>query len=176
MRMLSVNISSWHIHSVHASVPYAHSQHALKGPCQIRNFYAFAEHTRKVTDAYAQGMYPFLTLYAQDTHQFLTHMLRVRISSWPVCSGYVSVPDTYAQGTHQFLTSMLKVRISSWRVCAVNAPVPDIYAHRTHPFLMSMLSVRTHQFLTCLLSRPPSFIETLCVKIMKISHLGTFNI
>ncbi len=38
---------------------YAHDQHVLKGPFQIRNFYAYAEHTRKK----------------------LMRMLRVRISS-----------------------------------------------------------------------------------------------
>jgi hypothetical protein len=32
---------------VHASVPYAHAQHLLKGPFQIWNFYIYAEHTRK---------------------------------------------------------------------------------------------------------------------------------
>jgi hypothetical protein len=73
-------------------------------------------------------------------------MLSIRISSWPVCSGYASVPgayaqhflkgmrsvhalvpDVYAQCTHQFLTRMLSARISSWRACSVHASIP--YAH-----------------------------------------------
>ncbi len=45
--MLSARISSLHARSVHASVPYAHDQHVLKGPFQIWNFYAYAEHTGK---------------------------------------------------------------------------------------------------------------------------------
>jgi hypothetical protein len=32
---------------MHASVPYAHAQHVLKGPFKIWNFYTDAEHTRK---------------------------------------------------------------------------------------------------------------------------------
>ncbi len=65
----------------------------------------------------------------QCTHQFLTRMLRVRICSWFVCSGYASVPDPYAQGTHQFL-----IRINTWRICLVYAPVPDLYsAHVSVP-------------------------------------------
>ncbi len=85
-------------------------------------------------------------MYAQGTHQFLTHMLSECISSWPICSGCASVPDAYAQHflkgmrsvhtlvpdahvqfTHQFLTRMLSLGISSWRACSVHASIP--YAH-----------------------------------------------
>ncbi len=56
---------------MHASVPYAHAQHALKAPFQIWNFYDYAEHTpKKLMRVFAQGM-----------HQFLTRMLSERISS-----------------------------------------------------------------------------------------------
>jgi hypothetical protein len=57
--MLSMRISALRVCSACASVPYVHAQHSLKGPFQIWNFYAYAEHTRKK----------------------LMHMLRVRISS-----------------------------------------------------------------------------------------------
>ncbi len=120
----SVCISSCCVHSVHASVPDAHAhQHVLKGPFQIYNFYAYAEHM----------------------HKNLMLMLRVCISSYPN-AGYVSVPDayaqhilkglrsvhalvpkTYAQCTHQFLTHLLSVRVSSWWACSVHTSVP--YAH-----------------------------------------------
>ncbi len=70
--------------------------------------------------------------HAESAHKFLTHtlsarimfwrpfsnFLKVRISSWPVCSRYTSDLDGYAQRTHQFLTCMLRVRISSWCVCS----------------------------------------------------------
>ncbi len=84
--------------------------------------------------------------HAEHMHQFLTPMLRVRISSWCVCSAFFEenalcaristwcvcsvhtpVPDSYAQRTHQFLTRMLSMRISSWRACSVLASIP--YAH-----------------------------------------------
>ncbi len=87
-------------------------------------------------------------------------MLSISISSWPVCSGYASVPgayaqhflkgmcsvhalvpDAYAQCTHQFLIRMLSVRISSWCACSVQASVPDAHAQRTHQFLTRMLRV-----------------------------------
>ncbi len=86
---------------------------------------------------------------AQATHQFLTCMLSVRISSWPVCSVYASVPDLCAQCTHQFLTRILRVRISSWPVCSVYASVPDLYAQCTHQFLTCMLSVRISSWPVC---------------------------
>jgi hypothetical protein len=102
--MLSERISSWRICSVQTTVPGAqaqcadqflihpdvHAQHVLKGPFQMWNFYAYAEHTRK----------KLKPMYTQGTHQFLTRMLRV----------YASVSDPYAQCTHQFLIRMLSLR------------------------------------------------------------------
>jgi len=129
-------ISTWRARSVHPLVPSAHAQHGLKGPLQIWNFYAYAEHTPKK----------------------LMCMLGVRISSWPLCSGYASVPYQYAQGTHHILMRMLSMfwrdcalctHYSSWRVCSVPAPVPDSYAQRTHQFLMCMLSIRISSWRAC---------------------------
>jgi hypothetical protein len=72
---------------------------------QILNFYAYAEHTGK------------------KLVRMLSIRVRIRISSWCVCSAFFEgnalcagistccVP--YAQCTHQFLTRMLSVRISS---------------------------------------------------------------
>jgi hypothetical protein len=90
------------------------------------------------------------------------HTLSVRISSWPVRSGYASVPDPYAehvlkglrfvhalvpdpyaQCTHQFLTRMLGPCISSWRVYSSYTSVPDTHAQCTHQFLSRMLRVHT---------------------------------
>ncbi len=66
--------------------------------------------------------------YAQGTHQFLTRMLRVRISSWRVCSvNPVPVPDP-AQRTHQFLARMLSVHIRSWHASPVQVSVPYVHA------------------------------------------------
>ncbi len=62
--------------------PYAHDQHVVKGPVKTRKFYAYAEQC---------------TMHRVYTHQFLKRMLSKRISSWPVCIGYTSVPDAYAQ-------------------------------------------------------------------------------
>jgi hypothetical protein len=76
MRMLSMRISALRICSACASVPYVHAQHALKGPFQIWNFYAYAEHTHKCV---CSGYASVPDSYAQRTHQFLTRMLSVRI-------------------------------------------------------------------------------------------------
>ncbi len=150
MHMLSMRISSWHICSACAPVPYVYAQHGLYGPLSNLEFLCLCWAYASETDAYAQG-----------THQFLTRMLSERISSWPVCSGYASVPDAYAQHflkgmrsvhasvpdayaqcTHQFLTPMLSVRISSWRPCSVHASVPDAHAQGAHQFLTRLLSMR----------------------------------
>jgi hypothetical protein len=61
---------------VHASVPYEHDQHVLKGPFQIWNFYAYAEHWHD--------------LYAQGTHQIMMRMLSESEGTFP---------DPYAQGS-----------------------------------------------------------------------------
>ncbi len=125
MRMLSIRISSWPVCSGYASVPGAYAQHFLKG---MRSVHAL------VPDA-----------YAQCTHQFLTRMLSVRISSWLACSACASVPDAHAQCTHQFITRMLRVykmniwkiwilmrmlsmRVRNWCICSGCASVPDPYA------------------------------------------------
>ncbi len=123
---------------MHASVPYTPAQHALKGPFQIWNLYAYAEHTRKA----------------------LMHMLMVPISSWLVCSANAAVPDLYAQHcfkgmhsvhtlvpdaytqcTHQFLTRMLSVRISCWCACSMHASVSDAHDQCMRGFLTRMLRV-----------------------------------
>jgi hypothetical protein len=110
-----VRINSLRLCSVLTSVPYMHAQHVLKGPLQIWNFYAYAEHTRKkLMRMLRVRIVP--NPCAQVMHQFLTHMHRVRISSWCVCSAY-------------FERAVLCARICSWCVCSVHAPVPDSYAH-----------------------------------------------
>ncbi len=89
--------------------------------------------------------------HAEHMHQFLTHMLRVLISSWCVCSAFFEgnalcaristwcicsvlapVPDSYAQRTHQFLTRMLSMRISTWCACSVHASIPYAHAEGIH--------------------------------------------
>ncbi len=138
--MLSIRVRNWCVCSACASVPDAYAQHTLqfltrklsmvwRDLLQIWNFYAYAEHTRKK----------------------LVRMLSIRISSWPVCSGYASVPgeyaqhflkgmrsvhalvpDAYAQCTHQFLNRMLSIRFSSWRACSVHASIPYAHAEGIH--------------------------------------------
>jgi hypothetical protein len=180
MHTLSLHISSWRIYSVHASdpdahdqnthhasVPYVHAQHALKGPFQIWNFYAYAEHASKK----------------------LMRMLRVRISSWLVCSATASVPDPYTQGKHQFLVHMISIfegsafcaHISTWRTCLVHAPVPDLYAQRTHQFLTRMLSVRISSWCACSACASISYahaedIQNGIWKIGKLMHMLSMRI
>ncbi len=66
----------------------------FEGPFQIWNFYAYAEHT----------------------HKKLMRMLRLCISSWPVCSVYASVPDLYAHWCRCSScfegTALFKIRLS----------------------------------------------------------------
>ncbi len=76
----------------------------------------------KGTDAYA--------------HQFMMRMLRVRISSWCICSAC-------------FKGTALCACISTWYVCSVHAPVPDSYAQCTHQFLTRTLSVRVSSWCVC---------------------------
>ncbi len=91
--------------------------------------------------------------YAQQTHQFLSRMLSVRISSWCVCSaGFEGTAlcahiSTWRECTHQFRTCMLRVRISSWRVCSGYASDPDAHAQSIHQFLTCMLRVCKMQIL-----------------------------
>jgi hypothetical protein len=92
--------------------------------------------------------------YAQGMHQFVTSTLRVRFSSWRVCSACF-------EGTFSNFIRALSVRISSRRICSVHKPfwcvclvhasvpdayaqgasVPDVYAQYTHQFLTRMLRV-----------------------------------
>ncbi len=114
-----LNISSWRARSVHVPVPYAQDHHVLKGPFQIWNFYAYAEHT---------------------------HMLWVRINSWCLCSANASVLDRYAQSTHKLLMCMLwrdffKFGIFTLMLSSGYASVPDVYAQETHQFLTRMLTM-----------------------------------
>ncbi len=128
-RMPSECISSWPVCSGCASVPDAYAQHFLKG---MRSVHAL------VPDK-----------YAQCTHQFLTRMLSVRISSWRACSVHASIPYAHAEGiqnehlknrktdahakhARKELMRMLRVRISSWHACSGCASVPDPYAQRAH--------------------------------------------
>jgi hypothetical protein len=124
MHMLSARISSWRVRSVHASDPYAHAQHVLKGgPFQIWNFYLMLS-IRVRNWCICSG-----------THQFLTRMLSAHISSWHECSVYVSVSDSHAQRTRQFLTRMLRVfKMNIWKT--------DAHAEHTRKELMRMVRVR----------------------------------
>ncbi len=82
--------------------------------------------------------------YAQCTHQFLTCMLSVCISSLRACSVHASIPYAHAEGiqnkhlkytktdARQELMRMLRVRISSWRARSGCASFPDPYAQRAH--------------------------------------------
>ncbi len=63
MRMLIIRIGSWCVCSVHASVPYAYAQHVYKGPFQVWNCYAYAEHTRKELICTVKGG-NFVTFFA----------------------------------------------------------------------------------------------------------------
>ena len=127
--MLSEGLSSWPVCSGCASVPDAYAQHLFKG---MRSVHAL------VPDA-----------YAQCTHQFLTRMLSVRISSWRACSVYASIPyshakgiqnehkknrknDAYAEHARKELMRMLRVGTSSWSARSGCASVPDPYAQRAH--------------------------------------------
>ncbi len=80
--------------------------------------------------------------YAQQTHQFLTLMIRVCINSWFVCSAWCEGTALCAlistQCTHRFLFSE---HISSWHKCSAYAFVPDAHARCMHKFLTPMLSV-----------------------------------
>ncbi len=128
-RMFSERISSWPVCSGCASVPDAYAQHFFKG---MRSVHAL------VPDA-----------YAQCTHQFLTRMLSVRISSWRACSVHASsswracsvhasIPCAHAKGIQNEhlkigkLTLMLSMRVRNWCVCSGCASVPDPYAQRAH--------------------------------------------
>ncbi len=63
-------------------------------------------------------------------------MLRVRISSWCICSAC-------------FKGTALCARLSTWCVCSVHAPVPDSYAQCTHQFLTRTLSMRVSSWPVC---------------------------
>ena len=92
-RTQSARLSSFHVCSAYASVldacaqgmhkfPDTYAQHVLKGSFQF-------PYVRSVHESVPDS-------HAQCTHQFLTHMLSVRINSGPECSEYASVPDPYA--------------------------------------------------------------------------------
>ncbi len=72
--------------------------------------------------------------HAECTLQFLTCTLSTRISSWPVCSWYASIPDAYAQHVLQGLRSQRAICI-----CSLHTPAPDSYTQRTHQFLTRTL-------------------------------------
>ncbi len=128
--------------------------------------------------------------YALGTHRLLTHMLWVRISSWRILLGCVSVPgvfalyvlkgpfqisyvgsvqasvpDAYAQCTHQFLTCVLSTLISSWPVCSVRVfsswPVCSAYASNPDTYDQC-----THQFLTHMLST--------CIKVRAYAWVSQY--
>jgi hypothetical protein len=100
------------------------------------------------------------------TQQFLTCMLSECTSSWPVRSGYTTVPDAYAQRAlkglcsvhvpdtyahckHQFLTRMLISHFSSWHICLAHVSVPDAHAQGTHQFLTCKLRVCISSWCVC---------------------------
>ncbi len=137
--MFSECISYWPVCSGYASFPDAYTQHFLKG---MRSVHTLVANT-----------------YALCTHQFLTRMLSVRISSWRACSVQASAPDAHAQCMHQFLTRMLRVyKINIWKIgklmrmlsmcvrnwytCSGCASVPDAHAQGAHQFLTRTLRVR----------------------------------
>jgi hypothetical protein len=139
-RMLSIPISSWRIWSAYASVPFTDAQHGLKGPFQIWNFYAYAEHICKELMCMLSNCIGSLPVF-QCMHQIRMCMLRLGISFWHICSVHAWVPDAYAQHMHHVQTSMLSICISSWLVCSAYASVHDTYAQCIHQFLMLMLMV-----------------------------------
>jgi hypothetical protein len=142
MRMLSIRISSWPVCSGYTSVPGEYAQHFFIGMRSVHTLVPYA--------------------YAQCTHQFLTRMLSLLISSWRACSVHTSVPDVHAQCMHQFLMRMLRVykmniwkigklmhmlsmRIRNWCVCSGCASVPDPYAQ--HALKGQSMRVRNSIFL-----------------------------
>jgi hypothetical protein len=165
-RMLSIPISSWRIWSAYASVPFTDAQHGLKGPFQIWNFYAYAEHICKELMCMLSNCISSLPVF-ECMHQIRMCMLRLDISFWHIlCSAYAPRPDEYAQHMHQFLTSMLSVRIRSWHICSMYSSVPyayadgtqnehlkngitDVHSEHRHKFLKDMLSVRISSLRVC---------------------------
>ncbi len=131
--MLSERISSWPVCSGYASVSDAYAQHFLKG---MRSVHAL------VPDA-----------YAQCTHQFLTRMLSVRISSWRACSVHASIPYAHAEVYKmniwkiRKLVRMLSMRVRSWCVCSGCASIPDAHAQGAHQFLTRMEVPKTSKIL-----------------------------
>jgi hypothetical protein len=71
--MLNAHISSWCACSVQASFPYRHAEGIQNKHLKIGKLLRML--SLRLRNWYAPGM-----------HQFLTGMLRVCISSWPVCS------------------------------------------------------------------------------------------
>ncbi len=164
--VLRVHISSWPICTGYASVPDAYAHHILKGLRSVHAFFldVYAQCTRQFfmcmlstyisPDMHAQHVFkgPLqiwnFDAYAEHRRKKLIRMLRLHISSWPVCTEYASVLDAYAQ-------HILK------GLCSVHTFVPDAYAQCTHQFLTHMLTYAsvpdahaqcTHQFLTRMLS------------------------
>jgi hypothetical protein len=91
-------------------------------------------------------------------YQFLTHTLRVCISSWSVCSACF-------EGTFPNFIRALSARINSWCVCSVHALVHDVYAqhvlkglfqisyvHSVHALVPDAYAQCTHHFLAQMLS------------------------
>ncbi len=100
---ISACISSWHVRSVHASVPDAHAQ------CTHQFL------TRKLSMHWRAFPNMEFYAYAEHMHKKLMRMLKLHISFWPVCSVYASVRDLYAQDTHQ---SLMRTFSRFWRDCA----------------------------------------------------------
>jgi hypothetical protein len=123
IRMLRVLISSWLVCSANASVPDPlPGDNRTPGGWRVL---AQGSGCASVPDVYAQHFFKGMRsvhalvpdVYAQRTHQFLTRMLSLRISSWRACSVHASVPDGHAQCTHQCLTRMLRVyKMNIWKI------------------------------------------------------------
>ncbi len=114
---MSIHVRNWCVSSGYASVPGtyaqgyalvpgAYAQHLLKGPLHS-------------VHKLVPGVYP--DSYLQRRHQFLMHMLRIRISSWRPCLVHASVPTAHAEGIQNehlkngnWCSCMLKIKL---RIC-----------------------------------------------------------
>ncbi len=110
---LSIRVRSWCVCSACAiaSVPYAHAQckHLFQTRMLSIDWRPFSNlEFLRLCWAYAKGT----DAYTLHAHQFLMRMLSRRISSWPVCSGYASVPDAYAQHVLKGLRSLKRPQMN----------------------------------------------------------------
>ncbi len=107
------------IHSVQASVPYAHCQHVLNA---LFKFGIFTLVLSIRVSSWRARVSSWRTWSACWTPFWNLEFLHL-------CWAYAWGTDAYAQGKHQFLMCMLR-----------NAPVPGPYAQGKQQSLMHMLS------------------------------------